>query len=528
MKKILAVIFLAITFSLPASASPWWVFFSDESGRKPGDAVSVSLIERVSQTGANIRTVSRYFNAVSVDYNGIPETLKKIPGVREVSPVHSLVRSPDPEKGESFSAKRATALADSITRYGVTYNELKMLNVPSVHERGYTGKGVIIGIVDTGFDKIKETGCLKNVNIIKTRNFISGGEYVSGDSHGSYVLSCLAGAADGEFYGPAYEASFLLAVTDDALTETHADEDRWVAGVEWCDSLGAKIISSSLVYNEFDNPADNYQKQDMNGLTSIVARAAEIAVRRGMVVVNSAGNEGMNAWGIITTPGDAEHVITVGAVTVVKDGNPIIAGFSSRGPTADGRIKPDVVAPGKDVYVPILGSNGSYTLISGTSLAAPFISGLCALLLEAHPSWTPALVMAALKASSRDLGDSGPDIAYGWGLPDALSALEYSPSNVASGQSSDVTKPGSFALLNPYPNPFNAEIVIPFQLDSPEKVTIAIYDITGRLAATVWSRPASPGRHEVRWNGEGCASGVYLVRAEAGKRVEVGKVIMVK
>jgi serine protease AprX len=547
MRRIFAFLFLAIINVSMVSASPWWVFFNDEPGRRPGDTVSAALIENISRSGVNIRTVSRYFNAVSVEYEGNAETLSKIPGVREVCPVLSLFRMQRESsfnflKKDIFSSSmkeeglpshsslilHPSLSADSVSRYGFTYDELKMLDIPAVHNRGYSGKGILVGILDTGFDKVTSTGCLKNAIIVHTRNFVRGGEDVSGDYHGSYVLACLGGMLDGEYYGPAYGASFLLAVTDNVSTETHADEDRWIAGVEWCDSLGAKLISSSLVYNEFDNPADNYTKQDMNGRTSIVARGAEIAVSRGILIVNAAGNEGANSWGIITTPGDAEHVIAVGAVSIVKAGDPIIAAFSSRGPTADGRIKPDVVAPGQGVYVPSLGTTGFYTTTSGTSLSTPLISGLCALLLEAHPSWTPARIMAALKASARNLGNPGPDNIYGWGLPDALKALDYSPTVVALNQSGDFEKPGFFHLLNPYPNPFNATVTIPFSLDFREKVRIDIFDITGRLVSTVWNQPCVPGRHEIRFNGDGCASGVYFVRAAAGRRVEAKRIVMVK
>ena len=136
--------------------------------------------------------------------------------------------------------------------------------------------------------------------------------------------------------------------------------------------------------------------------------------------------------------------------------------------------------------------------------------------------------MSALKSSVRDLGDLGPDNIYGWGLPDALKALDYSPTNVASDQAGGDGMPVSFRLMNPYPNPFNAAVVIPFQLNSPQKVRIDIFDITGRLVATVWNQAAIPGRHEVRWDGEGCASGVYLVRAAGGNKVEAGRIVMVK
>ena len=299
---------LAFLSSTAASAAPYWIFFTADSNFTPGDSVPADMISQVSAAGARVRTVSRYFHAVSAEYEGDPVTLERLPGVREVRPVRTMFRPTLPESAAPFLYKPA---ASDPGGYGVMLDEIQALSIPLLHERGLTGKGILIGVLDSGFDRVSTTGCLKNIAVLHTRNFITGSADVSGDNHGSLVLACIAGQESGSYRAVATGASFLLAATEVVATETRADEDRWVAAVEWCDSLGADIISSSLVYNLFDTEEESYTKAQMDGRTSLVARAAEIAVARGIAVVNSAGNEGANSWRIIDTPGDAEHVITV-------------------------------------------------------------------------------------------------------------------------------------------------------------------------------------------------------------------------
>ena len=515
-------------------AEPLWVFFKNNPARSIDKPLSAGYINEVTSTGAKIRTVSRYFQAVSVDWSGDPRILAHLDGGERVWPVKSLRRINRKKTHHNLGKKTVSSQPDSILlNYGTSYDQLNTLNIPAVHNLGYTGSGVKIGILDTGFN-IRGIESLDSAHIEHTRNFIYGGEDVSGDTHGCYVFGCLAGAADGEYYGSAFGATYFLAVTDDPDTETRADVDRWVAAVEWCDSLGADIISSSLVYNEFDSIEDSYVTDDMDGRTSLVARAAEIAVSRGILVVNSAGNEGLGRWRIIATPGDAEHVIAIGAVKYRNLDQPTLSLFSSRGPTADGRIKPDIVAPGEYIKVPRSGTPKDYLYVNGTSFAAPLISGLCALLLEAHPDWSPADIMEALKQTASDLGETGPDNNYGWGLPDAFEALNYSSVHVAQDncpqggecRQSSILK--EFTLNNPFPNPFNSVVTIPLTVFSGSQVTVHVYDVTGRRITTLWNNNTIPGKYFVVWNGEGCSSGIYLIKAATAQTHDMKKITFLK
>ena len=506
-----------------AKADTFWVFFECAQGWEAGDSVSEECIEEVARSGAIIRTVSRYFNGVSVDYKGEPGELEGLDCIRGTRPVMSFRKTPAPSAEKiSLTGLLAEEPGDHKLTYGDSYWQLNMLNIPRLHDLGYTGSGIVIGVLDAGFD-LENTDCLKNMNVSHRRNFVKGGDDVKGHNHGTWVLACLGGELDDKYYGPAFGAEFLLAVTEDYAKEIRVEEDYWLAGMEWCDSLGVDIISSSLIYNdEHDNPEDDYSPEDMNGSTSLIAQAAEIAVSRGIVVVNSAGNTGSTFWSIIGTPADAEHVIAVGAVSIPGEGIPVIAPFSLPGPTADGRIKPDVVAPGWGILVQF--NQGVYPM-SGTSYSAPVISGLCALLLEAHPEWEPSTVMSALKYSARDLGETGPDNVYGWGLPDAYLALDYIESGIEENSS---PKNRSFILSQPYPNPFNPVITIQFTVQSESMVTVDIFDVTGKKVAGIVNSMFTPGKYQTVWNGENHASGVYFIKAQAEESIDIKKAVLVK
>jgi len=512
-----------------AWSDPYWLFLERPAGWVPGDTVDSMAVERIEEYGYSVRIVSRYFNAVSVDAETDAESLRLIDGVIEVRPVAELFRGqPEYPAPPVLPAKRALHAAESpySRDYGHSLRQLDILGIPALHERGLTGTGVKIGIPDTGFD-IAGTGCLANLTIGGTRDFIRGGENVTGDNHGVLVLACLAGEQEGSYYGAAFGAEVYLALTDDVSTETRADEDRWVAAVEWFDSLGVDILSSSVGYNLFDTTVENYTKSQMDGRTSLVAQAAEIAASRGIIVVCSAGNEGNNSWRIILTPADAEHVIAVGAVTYTGN-EPVITALSSRGPTADGRIKPDVVAPGENITVPLAGTANFFYAANGTSFAAPLVAGLCALLLEEHPGWGPAEIAEALKSTAIDLGASGPDNTYGWGLPDAAAASAWIPAGVTDSESDDTPRPSPVNIGMPYPNPFNVTVSIPFTVAADGRVSVLLFDAAGQMTACLTDDFYTAGRHELSWNGTGAASGTYIVRARIQGGTASRKILLLK
>jgi len=238
-------------------------------------------------------------------------------------------------------------------------------------------------------------------------------DVASQHNHGTQTLSVIGGMKDRRLYGTAFGAQYILAKTEDVRSETPIEEDNWVAAIEWADSLGADIASTSLGYFDW------YTYEDMDGNTAVTTRAADKAVARGIVVVVAAGNWRNKDWHYISAPADADSVIAVGAVDI----NNQITSFSSAGPTYDGRIKPEVVALGSGVYAVHPNDSTAYLRVAGTSFSTPLTAGVTALLLEAHPTWTPMQVREALMMTA-DRADN-PDNLYGWGLVNALAALNY-------------------------------------------------------------------------------------------------------
>ncbi len=384
-----------------------------------------AYLQGVSVLGARPRQVSRWLNAASVAI--APErldALAALPFVRAIDPVRGGQRRAVPRPATwGTSTPAVTTPLD----YGASYDQLVQINVPAVHERGFTGAGVIVCMLDTGFRKTHTAfqPIVSSGRLLAEWDFINNdgdtqnqaGDPTEQQDHGTATWSALGGAVPGSLYGPAYGASFLLGKTEDTSSETPIEEDYWVAGLEWAEARGADVVSSSLGY------IDWYTQADLNGRTAVTTRAASLAAQRGVVVCTAAGNEGPTAPSLIA-PADARDVLAVGAV----DSNGTIASFSSRGPTADGRTKPEVCARGVSTICASAASDTALDAASGTSLATPLVGGAAALLLSAHPDWRPLDVRSALMESGNR--SSSPDNTYGWGVIDTLYALNphcYTP-----------------------------------------------------------------------------------------------------
>lgn len=399
--------------------------------------------------------------------------------------------------------------------YGLGFPQVNLINVPPLHALGNHGEGVLIGVFDDGVRMLSHQAFdTLRPRIVATRDFVDHKTSVIPNNpgsgfgyHGVNTLSAIGGYAPGQVIGPAYGASFILARTENDSSEKPIEEDNWVAAIEWADSLGVQVTSTSLVYLDFDTPYVSLTWQDMNGRTAIISRAATMAAEKGIIVVTAAGNEHrLVNHNTLSAPADADSILTVGAV----EPSGIITSFSSQGPTIDGRIKPDVVAQGDGVRVASSTDPTGYIYDGGTSFSTPLAAGTAALLVKAFPNATPMQIINALKNTASRSGQ--PDNVYGWGIIDALSAFEALLPNPGD--------PTAYSLLQNFPNPFNLSTFIQFNLPEDSRVSLKVYDLLGRLVATLVDEDR-PARHYIAsWTGTTdagtrVASGVYFFVLDA-------------
>ncbi len=404
--------------------------------------VDEAYLAGIRASGARIRAVSRWLNAVSVD--ATQEQLHRIlqlPSVRSVDDVAVLRRRPldlNPVPVQPTLSKNSAATA---LNYGPSFTQLSNIKVVDLHNLRVNGRGVIVGMVDDGYTNHSVHEATKNNTVIAEYDFIKGDSitsYQPGDdagqgSHGMYTYSALSGFQPGFLIGPAYGASFLLAKTEVAATETRIEEDYYVQGLEWLEQQGADLVSSSLAYFVFDD-STGYNYSDQDGSTAVTTIAAKIATRKGVLIVTAMDNRGWyrvyspeQLTGTLSTPADADSILSVGAVTSTG----FLAGFSSTGPTYDGRIKPEVVAQGVSVVSASPATTNEYVSVSGTSLSTPLTAGVAALVLSAHPELTPMQIREAIINTAVPFNDGTskttyyPNNFYGYGMVNALEAALY-------------------------------------------------------------------------------------------------------
>ncbi len=352
--------------------------------------------------------------------------------------------------------------------YGDATNQIEMLGGDFLHENGYTGAGIHIAVIDAGFPNVNTLGAFsglrKNNQILGGYDFVNRStNFYTGNSHGTHVLSDIAAYKENEFIGTAPDASFYLFRTEDAASETPLEETLWVEAAERSDSLGVDIINTSLGYTTFDNSNYNYSYSDMNGETTFITRGAEIGSSRGMLLVTSAGNSGNSPWKYISAPADANSVFTVGAVNSVET----IASFSSYGPTADGRVKPDVLGQGQNVYI-VNYISGNNALSNGTSFSSPVMTGVIACFWQAFPNKTNMEIMDIVRKSADRY--SNPTDHYGYGVPDFEAAFNVTLSN-------DEFELDSFSI---FPNPVEDNLTIDIANSNIKDYSISIYNILGK------------------------------------------------
>lgn len=392
-----------------------------------------NYIHQIETLGIKIQNKLKWFNAVSAYMtDGQVSSLKTLSSIQKIEKIHVFKSRNDENQLNESSTNDSNSSINKITsttglNYGPSLTQNALSDIPVVHDIGINGNGVIIGILDSGF-RWKTHNSLKNLLVLNEKDFIQNdaitenqlGDAGNQDGHGTAVFSIMAGFDQGNIIGPAYGAQFLLAKTEYIPTETNVEEDNYAAALEWMEAQGVHITSSSLGYNLFDAGQRSYTYSEMNGQTTIVAKAANFAFDRGVSTFTAAGNDG-SFWGIgkggLSSPGDAPNMITVGAV----DNTNSIASFSSRGPTSDGRIKPEVVAMGVSDRHAIAGS--TYGNGNGTSYATPIAAGIGGLL---KSTW-PHLTNVQIRKIFIECGDRtpAPDNNFGYGLISAKRVVTY-------------------------------------------------------------------------------------------------------
>ncbi len=490
--------------SLLAQEDKYWVRFTDKSGtpysvEEPLEFLSEAAVERRKKQGVPIDREdlpvdpsyrdsilahpsvellhsSRWFNAITVHcpdsvHMDTVSDLGFVKGSRKVKSF-GVADLDGAGKKELVAREREKSMRKTGQKKGpgAASRQLSMMGLDHLHALGYKGEGIRIAVLDAGFPGVKDMKGF--ADLFEEARYIGGLDAVEGDGspfhahpHGRSVLSILAGQKKGLYRGSAVDASYILCRTENASSEHRVEEHNWVAAAEFADSAGADILTTSLGYTIFDDSSDSYDKDDMDGNTAMITRGADIAASKGILVVNSAGNYGASSWGIVGAPADGDRVMAVGSV----DSNSALSDFSSRGPTSDGRIKPELLAMGEGTAY--LGGDGAVYRGNGTSFSAPLISGGAACLWSAHPDLSAMELFDLMLENASQY--SQPDNERGYGVPDLYSAyLEEKGLSKAEG--------GKRRLLRVAPNPFSEHVEVHFFSGSSKEVSFAWYDVMGR------------------------------------------------
>ena len=472
--------------------------------------VEASFVSQVTRSaGISVMARSKWLNAVHV--RGSQVAINALATFSFISKIdfanktlNQVGRMAKPFKLKQNGKSKKTKVDYA---YGSSSNQVIMLNGQALHQQNYTGSGKIIAIMDSGFPGVNTTQPFQrlrdNGKILGGYNFVlRDANFYSGDSHGTSVLSTIGGYVENSLVGTAPDASYYLFITEDDTSENPVEESLWVEAAEKADSLGVDIISTSLGYFDFDNPAYDHTYNDMNGTTTFMSRGAEIAFSRGMIVVTSAGNSGASKSNPhIAVPADAVSVIAVGAVNSSKSR----VSFSSIGPSFDGRIKPDAMAQGQAAVVS--DALGNIVTANGTSFSGPILAGMVACLWQALPQKTNQQIKdIILKSSDKFLS---PNNEYGYGIPDFGLALSTS-------LTSESFVNADFIV---YPNPFSDFVTVSLP-STFQSGTIFIYSLIGQK---ILEEKITPQSTVISL--KALDKGMYLYKMESTGLSKSGKII---
>ncbi len=464
-------------------------------------------------SGGNVHHVSKWFNAMTInlsalDSAALESALQKIQSLPFVLEVKNTGRwKAEVVEERSVSAAGAVEWSEpSSSPYGKAFRQLELLAIPRMHEAGFKGNGIHVGVFDVGWSYMPEMhafDALRNEGrLMMTRDFVNplSPNVFDGGDHGTTVLALMTAELDsGRYLGAAPEASYYLFQTENTASEYRIEEDNWVAAAELADSLGLDIINSSLGYSTFDDTTMNYTYADMNGHVSRASQAAQWLSERGVLVVCSAGNSGNYPWYYLHAPSDAEKILCIGAT----DSLGVDAVFSSHGPSSDGRMKPNVTAQGRRTYYPV--QQDVIGRGSGTSFSAPLITGATACAMQAISGIDNQTWMQWIEASGTRA--ENPDYHYGHGIPDFWWLLQKNSSR---------NKLPNFQIHSIYPNPATTLLNV-VTAGSPISMW-EISDVKGRVLSKC-DFDQSWTRNYLQLNIENLPSGSYYltIYTEEGK-----------
>ncbi len=427
--------------------------------------ITASYKTTISNQGVEVFEASKWFNGLIIKSTASEaEQLKNLLFVASTTYL-----APQNYAGRRSDTQNELDVDDSPTD---TLFQNEILNVKQMHGQNYLGNGITIAVLDAGFRNVNSLAAFNHL-FTKSKlkfayDFISKtSDVYQYSSHGTKVLSFMTAQIPDSYRGIAPEANYMLFVTENIPSEYRIEEYYWLMAAEKADSAGVNIISTSLGYNTFDDPQMNYTQEDMDGNTTVVAKAAHIASEKGIVVIASAGNEGNKAWGIITSPADLQNGLAVGSIQT----DYAHSSFSSNGPSADGRIKPDVVAMGSNAY--LVNENGAVSRGSGTSFSAPQVAALIAGIWQAYPNFSAFNLVEAVRNSASNA--IAPDMEIGYGIPSFIAITNYLQST------------STLEQVQVYPNPVAPTEMLQVKIVNPSKVDqvqIELFESTGKKIAS--------------------------------------------
>ncbi len=533
MERYRAILFLLFAFSsATAQVNRYFVYFKDKQGtpysvsepsqflsersiaRRQNQVISITeedlpvnpaYVAQVKATGANTFFTSRWWNGVLIETDASNiANIQSLPIVKSISYV---------APGKKLSSGRQSSIKqkkNTEASQPVNMVQLQQIGLDVMHNSGYRGEGVLIAIFDSGFQGVNVTApfaaLFTDGRIKQTFNFVNNTSGVyQNDDHGTEVFSVMAAYTEGSYTGGVHKADYCLYLTEDVSSEYRIEEFNWTFAAERADSAGVDVINSSLGYYDFDDASMNYEKSQLDGMTAIVTRAARKAFEKGIVVVCSAGNEGGNSWKTVTPPADADAVFGVGSITSSE----ALSSFSSQGPTADARIKPDVVAMGSATSVVKI--NGSLGTASGTSLASPLIASLAAGVRQAFPDLNVAQIYESIIRSADQA--SKPDNLKGYGLPHFTAAKNY------------IERTQTEEKVSLYPNPVSGNsLYIKLKSVEDTSLQIRIYDSQGKRVEEI-NYPISWMNNPFEYDISKLYVGLYFMQVQMGELISTIKFV---